>query len=1719
MAASDKPYRSQSVLDIVFGVSCGLMLLTTVWMFWADYNRDFKGVQRTFRDVEAALAEREAVDRLPKAETVKEKRLALRDARKRLEFAGAGAILGENFEAIWEDYRSGNAATKAAAEKKLRGAQAQFNNMEKELIAKREKADDKYRGIKADYDANNSYLIIAADDATKYPEGTSTRKSYEEDKQKIQKKIENLEAALTDAKRKLDAVDQEYREKVRAVLDKPERDVGAAEDDMKKVAGAFERFSKQAAQKSWGFGDTFRALPILDAFESPVKIKQIWLPDLTIDYSFKEVPRYDRCTTCHLGIDRPAYTKQALVALGDDQENARLTGKLHEAKKLLDKRSEKDIGFDPEDLPSEPKANIGFLSLLMVLCVAAGALSLGILARSTRLGLSTLLSGLGLTVVFSAAMAMTAPRDIVVKTVKLDQKKGEVTQFAAHPRLDLFVDNNSPHGMEKFGCTICHAGQGSATDFNLASHTANDSQQEKNWKDEHGWEHSHFWDYPMLSKRFVESSCVKCHHQMTDLVRYGSKEEAPKLLRGYNLVKENGCFGCHEISGLKSGRPVGPDLRLEPAPALEYLSPAEQDRARSDPANPPGTMRKVGPSLRRLAEKTNEEWVRKWVLNPRGFRPDTKMPHFFGLSTNSEEALAKTAPNQATFPSTEIHAIAYYLLTESKGSLKGEDFYREMLLKGKQNISELEATLVKTGLPDKEVKELYDASRKFTDVALLSNPMDAKTINAHALRQRQLQERIAEIQKRVAEQRARNVPEATIKEAQTEIDKTGEELKAVGAELEKAAKPVTIAERIIGEDGSVVSFPEKAGDAAAGRVLFTERACLACHAHEGTTKAAKGAGAVTSEANFAPELSRIAAKLSPAVDPNGARRWLVQWLLNPNVHHPRTRMPITHLTPAQANDIATWLLSQKVTDWQGVDPTAPDIGNLKALGRVYLAKAPGVTLADLDQFLPPSGKNGEAGKSVPQSEWGIPKERLTNPEDRLSNLTRDAEERRLEKGKVTKEVLLWYIGKKAIGKQGCFACHDIPGFESAKPIGTALNEWGKKDADRLAFEDSEVFAREHYNIVPTRTTRKEVEDKVVALWRKGGDSLDNETKQKLTALLKERKDISTLVAEQKDNTLDRSKADVLDAAEQGLDKSSSTELKRLKRQFFDQARILELEEKQESKEGLKGKEEEELSKIRPGKFFETVKTKDGRTKEPIEEVFFEALEHPARVGFLHQKLLDPRSYDYNREKAWDDRLRMPQFKFARSRKKPGETDEHYHARQEKDEAEAREAVMTFILGLTAEPIPLKYIAQPTGERKAEVDGRQVLDKFNCAGCHQVRPGIYEFKATDQAIKLAMKAYENASGNFNTDHVFPGHSAWTGTPQSSDRMLAYGYFDRKQTEELSDPANADVIYLTEALRFTGDDKVTRDLPAASYLFLPRGQYSATPPFGGTFTELMIPYLQAKNSQLYPPNDPGQGKTRGVLPPPLVREGERVQPDWLYKFLLNPGPIRPESYMILRMPKFNMSSEEARALVNYFAAASRTTNPGAGITYPYVAIEQREQEHWKRLNDQYAKQVASWLEKTKKDLADAEKQSSQKKGDKDLEARIADLKASINRRSQSKDIYAKDAFMVLTNPELCLKCHQIGNLPSESPKAPNLVLTAERLRPEWVEQWVANPARLFPYPPEMPQNFPNNKEQYQDRFVGTPRQQVAAIRDILMDLPRLNHLLANPPQAPAAGGSKK
>jgi mono/diheme cytochrome c family protein len=1535
MAATDQTYRNQRALDIVFAVSCLLMLVSVVWMFAADYNRDWKVVQREFRDVETALSERLMLEKLPEAEEVNEKLKAVADAR--------------------QDYRK--------ALDQVRGEEAR-------LSAKRDRADSDYREVKADYDSKASLYDILVEDLGK-ARTSAERDKLERERQARKAELDQLYSRLTAAKDKLDAADEEFKAKVSGPLEGPKKALDQAEDEMKRLTGVSDRFAKAAAQRSWKLGDTIRNLPVLDAFAAPAKVNQITLPDLTIDYGgFKDVPRYDRCTTCHLAIDRATFDRASLQALARAPEG--LGEKLKTARRLLRERQKagESLGFDPDDLPQS------------------------------------------------------------VRTVPLTP--GQVTQYCAHPRPDLFVDSNSAHPIDKFGCTTCHAGQGSATDFTFASHTPADASQEHAWGREYGWRANHDWEFPMYSSRFVESSCLKCHHQVTDLVRRGSKNEAPKLLRGYELVRENGCFGCHEISGFKSGRPVGPDLRLEPLPALESQSASDQEKARSDPANLPGALRRVGPGLRRLAEKTNESWARAWVRSPRGFREDTKMPHFYGLSNNTPEVLPD---DQKRFPDAEIAGIVHYLFAESRGFLKNEDTYRQYL---RRQVGELHAQLKNGPLPDKEHKQLADLTRQLADLALLSlSPRgSADAVHASAAELRQAQERVQELSRKPADGLS-GAEKDELTKARGKLDERAEA-------LAKLAKPVPLADEVIDETGTPVDRPtldkltaapnaaDKEKRQANGRRLFSERGCLACHSHEGTAKPGPGAPAVEGHQIFGPNLSRTAAKIVPEGGEAARRRWLIQWVMNPNVHSQRTRMPITHLQPEEAADIAEWLLSQDVKrseekEVKELEPPEPTLDDLLQLARLYLAKAPAVTKLEVDAALP----------AVAPADGNVP----GFAAERVQLLPADSDERALAGPNVAPDKLKWYIGRKAIVRLGCYGCHDIPGFEQSKPVGTALNDWGKKDPARLAFEDSDAFVREHYNIVPVRRTPQELDKAVAELEEKG----------------------------------------------KGLTAAEKRELRELK----------------------------ELQK-HPW-------APDGDRREPYEKHFYDELEHHGREGFLHLKLEDPRSYDFNRLRVWDDRLRMPQFRFARTHRLKGESDEDYRVRQEKEEAEAREAVMTFVLGLVADPVPLKYLNSPSADRLAVARGRQVIDKYNCAGCHQIQPGVYEFRPTPESVKMLEAAYNTASSTFPSDHPFLGHNAWFGAPQTSaDRTTAIGVNPYMQEDQDSGRKQL-VIRLADALHFTGADGVVRDIPAAALVPLnPDDLVARSDPFGGTFVELLLGrpgtqtppryegeplgYMAAVNDQRFN-NKPDDA--RAALPPPLYREGERVQPRWLYAFLLDPTVVRPQEKMMLRMPKFNMSHEEAQALVSYFGASARLDNPGAAVTYPYLTIEQRDERYWKPRNDQYLKTLQASIKEAEEKLKSAKDDAAKKP----LEAGLKRWREDVEAGKKGQDRYAVGGYRLLTNRELCLQCHDVGSVKAEGPTGPNLALAADRLRPDWTLRYIANPTRMLTYTAPMPQNFPRDSVKWQESFVGPPLDQARAVRDVLMDLPRLSELAESKAGRPA------
>jgi hypothetical protein len=123
------------------------------------------------------------------------------------------------------------------------------------------------------------------------------------------------------------------------------------------------------------------------------------------------------------------------------------------------------------------------------------------------------------------------------------------------------------------------------------------------------------------------------------------------------------------------------------------------------------------------------------------------------------------------------------------------------------------------------------------------------------------------------------------------------------------------------------------------------------------------------------------------------------------------------------------------------------------------------------------------------------------------------------------------------------------------------------------------------------------------------------------------------------------------------------------------------------------------------------------------------------------------------------------------------------------------------------------------------------------------------------------------------------------------------------------------------------------------------------------------------------------------------------------------------------------------------------------------------------------------------------------------------------------HLRDALKIVTDNNYCVKCHLVADFnPGGDPKAlaPQLERVHQRLRPDFVHRWVANPKRLLPYT-GMPVNIPHNMPVSQQLYPGTSQQQLDAVVDLLMNFDRFTQQqysikpLVKPPTTTPAGGN--
>jgi mono/diheme cytochrome c family protein len=235
----------------------------------------------------------------------------------------------------------------------------------------------------------------------------------------------------------------------------------------------------------------------------------------------------------------------------------------------------------------------------------------------------------------------------------------EDPSYGGFPLPLAYHPSHDRHPFDKFGCTICHLGQGLATTREAA----------------HG--HVAFWDRPMLDMKYIQSSCGKCHLP-TDV------PEAPKLAHGHEVFVSAGCIGCHKLHGI--GGVIGPELdnvganrspewllkhfknpaAVTPGSAMPPIkasdadlddltlyvlsftqeplgayyvsmktipSPAEGRRLFEEKGcfgchSIGGKGGNLGPALDLVSQRHNPDWIAAHFQNPQAVSPGTVMPQF-----------------------------------------------------------------------------------------------------------------------------------------------------------------------------------------------------------------------------------------------------------------------------------------------------------------------------------------------------------------------------------------------------------------------------------------------------------------------------------------------------------------------------------------------------------------------------------------------------------------------------------------------------------------------------------------------------------------------------------------------------------------------------------------------------------------------------------------------------------------------------------------------------------------------------------------------------------------------------------------------------------------------------------------------------------------------------------------------------------------------------------
>ncbi len=972
MPVSTDTFRQQRILHLIFAVSALVLFGSVLWLVIADYHRPWRDYQRQARLWQTAMTV-DAADQAMRAQQegdLDRLRTQIVELESTLPHGPIAQVQAQLEEAQQAKARL---VLPAATIKGQIGPKTQ--QLERARLARADGIDQ------------------------------------------IQGQLEQLNTRYRDFAIKIARLDQTISrcEQQLNELQAQESQIQKQIDDLLRLQVSLEeKLAKLNPQGLARLSDKIRNAPLLDWFNPTEKVQQVISPDIRTDLNFLTVETIDRCNTCHINIDNPAFEENNLLLFAERQialhegqdvdsipwpvvfltfwEQATGLAGLADQLELLGQQTLEDINrlraqcqmtaLEIEGLAGElnriAKHESGSDAVTRAQWYAPRGHYL--------LGMKQMLRDALGAGAFAQLRAMYR-QELIQKYNTYRQEAGLSLLSAnavllGHPRLDLFVDPDSPHPVKTMGCTSCHEGSGQETDFHHAAHTPQDI-----WVDAQTGVAVPAFLLDGTDDLHPPPSASPDHADVDGATVWGGLDGATVALAGQTRPTD-------------AGSPVPPRMShsdvkltdpLDPAPFAPLSVPHGDRRA----------YRPLGldqPDQVKKAVSQAAYWSRAYGWHRVHYMEWEKPMHRMAFIQSS---------------CNKCHTEVFDIKDQAPTLFEGRTLFAQL---GCVNCHAVDALT-----DDLDIKKVGPSLAHVKHK--LSGPMIASWIWApKAFRPTTKMPHYFMLEN--------NSSPVDILRTRTEVAAMTRYLMTAPPSTQTGPyQPEPIVDTLV-------------GDPVVGKRLFNSVGCLACHSQldEHGQKwivqdlIARG-GIPEDQAteryrqmNYnqrhwyvmehvpdkleraGPELSGVGTKLKAGKDPQQAEKhasgWLYDWLRNPQHYSSYTIMPSFRLSPQEAQDLAAYLLTLERPGYQPADFLKLDDNDKKMLAElVAQLKAAGGTL----------------------------------------------ELARQEVSAMSTDVQLEYLGKKMIGHYGCNGCHLINGFEDAASACTNLDDWGLKDPHKLDF--------------------------------------------------------------------------------------------------------------------------------------------------------------------------------------------------------------------------------------------------------------------------------------------------------------------------------------------------------------------------------------------------------------------------------------------------------------------------------------------------------------------------------------------------------------------------------------------------------------------------------------------------------------------------------------------